>query len=163
MRFFSFNNIKMRHLRNRSLEKCLLSYWFVNIKLFHPEWRNFDRIDTRFLDTREKFIFLILKFWDSSLCLFSITPMPVSNHRVLFLNFQLCGSNLPAVLNRNLSIIPEKAFAHFKPEVFRVSGQSSNSLDAVAVDNWPHCGDDLHSNRRTNRGCVAWRLKVLTG
>ncbi len=52
----------MRHLGNRSLEKCLVSYRFVNIKLLHPEWRNFDRNDTRCLDTKEKFIFLILRF-----------------------------------------------------------------------------------------------------
>ena len=41
----------MRHLKNRSLEKCLVSYWFVNLKLFNPEWINFDWVDTRFLET----------------------------------------------------------------------------------------------------------------
>ncbi len=48
---FCFNDIKMRHLENRSLEKCLVLYWFVNLELFHPEWRNFDQTNTRFLDT----------------------------------------------------------------------------------------------------------------
>jgi hypothetical protein len=124
----------MRHLENRLLEKCLVSYWFVNIELFHPEWRNFDQNDTRFLNTAEKFIFLILRFRDSSLCLFSISSMPVSNHRVLLLNFQLCGSNLHSFSTGSRLLFREKASAHFIPEVFRVSGQSSNSLDAVAVD-----------------------------
>ncbi len=41
----------MRHLENRSLEKCLILYQLVNLKLFHPEWRNFDITDTRFFDT----------------------------------------------------------------------------------------------------------------
>ncbi len=41
----------MRHLENRLLEKCLVSYQFINLRLFHPEWRNFDQTDKRFLDT----------------------------------------------------------------------------------------------------------------
>jgi hypothetical protein len=49
--FFCFNAIKMRHLKNRSLEKCIILYQFVNLKLFHPEQRNFDRTSMRFLDT----------------------------------------------------------------------------------------------------------------
>ncbi len=52
----------MRHLKNRSLGKCLKLYQFANVKLFHPEWRNFYQTDTRFLDTGEKFIFLISRF-----------------------------------------------------------------------------------------------------
>ncbi len=51
MIFLCFNDTKMRHLKNRSLEKCLVSYRFINFKLFHPEQRNFDRTDMRFLDT----------------------------------------------------------------------------------------------------------------
>jgi hypothetical protein len=51
MKIFCFNDIKMRHLEIRLLEKCLISYQFVNLKLFHPEQRNFDQTDTRFLDT----------------------------------------------------------------------------------------------------------------
>jgi hypothetical protein len=31
-------NSKMRHRENRSSEKCLISYWFINLELFHPEW-----------------------------------------------------------------------------------------------------------------------------
>jgi hypothetical protein len=50
MRFFGFNDIKMRHCKNRSLEKRI-SYQFINLELFHPEWRKFDQTDTRFLDT----------------------------------------------------------------------------------------------------------------
>jgi len=46
-----FNHFKMRHLKNRSLKKCLVSYQFINLKLFYPQWRNFDRTDMRFLDT----------------------------------------------------------------------------------------------------------------
>ncbi len=41
----------MRHLDNRLLEKCLVLYQFINLKLFHPERRNFDGTDVRFLDT----------------------------------------------------------------------------------------------------------------
>ncbi len=59
--FFCFNDIKMRHLGKRSLEKCLVSYWFVNLKLFHLEQINFGQNNMRFLDTGEKFIFLILR------------------------------------------------------------------------------------------------------
>ncbi len=49
--FFCFNDIKTRHLKNRSLKKCLVLYRFVNLKLFHPEQRNFDRTDMRILYT----------------------------------------------------------------------------------------------------------------
>jgi hypothetical protein len=42
MRCFCFNDIKMRHLKNRSLVKCLILYQFVNLKLFHPEQRDFE-------------------------------------------------------------------------------------------------------------------------
>jgi hypothetical protein len=45
---FYFNNIKMRHLKNRLLKKCLVSYQFVNVKVFHPEWRNFDPTEIKF-------------------------------------------------------------------------------------------------------------------
>jgi hypothetical protein len=38
----------MRHLKNRSLENCLVFYQFVNLKLFHPEQRNFDQTDRYF-------------------------------------------------------------------------------------------------------------------
>ncbi len=69
---FCFNNIKTRHLKNRLLEKCLVSYWFVNLKLFHPERRNFDQNDMRFLDTTD-FIFPVLRF---EIVPFSISPMP---------------------------------------------------------------------------------------
>ncbi len=48
---FNLNNIKTRHLENRLLEKCLVLYQFVKLKLFHHERRNFDRTDMRFLDT----------------------------------------------------------------------------------------------------------------
>ena len=35
-----------------------VSYWFVNLKLFHLEWRNFDQNDMIFLDTGvKKFVF----------------------------------------------------------------------------------------------------------
>jgi hypothetical protein len=46
---------------------------------FHPEWRNFDQNDMRFLNTGEKFIFSILRFRDLRLCLFSISPMPATD------------------------------------------------------------------------------------
>jgi hypothetical protein len=49
--FFCFKDIKIRHIENRSLEKCIILYWFVNLELFHPEWRNFDLINSRFLNT----------------------------------------------------------------------------------------------------------------
>jgi hypothetical protein len=42
----------MRHLENRSLGKCLVSYQFVNLELFHPEQRNFEQTDTRFFDSQ---------------------------------------------------------------------------------------------------------------
>ena len=48
----------MRRFENKSLEKCLVSYWLINLELFHPEQRNFDQKDTIFLDTREKILFL---------------------------------------------------------------------------------------------------------
>ncbi len=70
MRFFCFNDIKMRHLGNRLLEKCLISYRFINLELFHPELRNFDQNNMRLIDTGENFIFQILRFWDSRLCFF---------------------------------------------------------------------------------------------
>jgi hypothetical protein len=66
----------MRHLKNRLLEKCLISYQFVNLKLFYPECRNFDQNDMRFLDAKEKFIFPISRFRDLRFCLFSISPLP---------------------------------------------------------------------------------------
>jgi hypothetical protein len=47
----------MRHHKNISIKKCLISYWFVNLKLFHPEWRNFDQNDKRFLNSVEKVLF----------------------------------------------------------------------------------------------------------
>ncbi len=31
MRFFCSNDINMRHLKNRSLEKCLIWYQFINL------------------------------------------------------------------------------------------------------------------------------------
>jgi hypothetical protein len=46
MIIFCFNDIKTRHLENRLLEKCLVSYWFDDLKLFHPDWTNFDQTDT---------------------------------------------------------------------------------------------------------------------
>ncbi len=49
----------MRHLENRSLEKCLGSYRFVNLELFHPEQRNFDQNDMRFLNYSRSFFFNI--------------------------------------------------------------------------------------------------------
>jgi hypothetical protein len=27
-------NVKTRHFKNRLLEKCLISYWFINLELF---------------------------------------------------------------------------------------------------------------------------------
>ncbi len=50
MSFFCLNDVEMI-LENRSLEKCLVSYRFVNLKLFHPQQRNFDQDDTGFLNT----------------------------------------------------------------------------------------------------------------
>ncbi len=58
MRFFCLNDIKMRHLENRLLEKCQ----FLNLKLFHPGRRNFDQTDTRFLNT--SISWMILYDWD---------------------------------------------------------------------------------------------------
>ncbi len=40
----------MRHLKNRTLEKYLVSYQFVNLELVHPEWRNSEQTDIRFLN-----------------------------------------------------------------------------------------------------------------
>jgi hypothetical protein len=54
-KIFCFTDNQMRHLENRSLEKCIVSYWFINLKLFYPELRNFDQNDMRFLDNREFF------------------------------------------------------------------------------------------------------------
>ncbi len=72
--FFCLSDVKTRHLKNRLLEKCLVSYWFINLELFHPEWRNFEQNDMRFLNTGEDFF--ILRFWDNAF--FSISPMPGS-------------------------------------------------------------------------------------
>ncbi len=55
----------MRHLENRLLEKCHISYQFLNLELFHPEWRNFDQNITRFLSTREKKIGGVFEIRDS--------------------------------------------------------------------------------------------------
>ncbi len=55
--FFAFYDIIMRRLNNKSLEKCLVSYWFINLELFHPEQRNFDQNVMRFLNTGEKICF----------------------------------------------------------------------------------------------------------
>ncbi len=97
----------MRHLKNRLLEKCLVLYLFINLKLFHPEQRNFDQNDTRFLDTGEKNIFQILRFRNSRLCLFSISPMPGSNLQVLhsMLGSQPCPQtlSLPAGFKPSIS------------------------------------------------------------
>jgi len=65
---FCLTNIKMRHIENRSLEKCLLSYRFVNLILFHPEWRNFDWTDTRFPDTS-----ISQTIFDTEILIFEIT------------------------------------------------------------------------------------------
>jgi len=65
----------MRHFKNRSLKKCLVLYQFVNLKLFHPEWRNFDWTTMKFLKR-----FLILRFRDSRLPTFSMLPMPGGKH-----------------------------------------------------------------------------------
>ncbi len=62
MIIFCFNDIKTIHLENRLLEKYLVSYWFDNLKLFHPDWTNFDQTDT----------FEIIYF--------SISPMPVTDY-----------------------------------------------------------------------------------
>ncbi len=56
-RLFCFNNIQKDISKNRSLEKCLILYQFINIKLFYPEGRNFDQTDMRFLEW-----LLILRF-----------------------------------------------------------------------------------------------------
>ncbi len=66
----------MRHLKNRSLGKCLTLYWFFNLELFHPKQRNFDQNDFRFLNTAEKMIFLISGI---DIVPFSISPMPGPN------------------------------------------------------------------------------------
>ncbi len=50
MRFFCFNDIKMRHLKNSMLEKYLVSYRFVNLELVHPERRNSEQTDIRFFN-----------------------------------------------------------------------------------------------------------------
>ncbi len=72
----------MRHLEIRSLEKCLVSYQFVNLKLFHPEWRNFDCTDMRFLDTGISQTILILRFGDLRSPTFSFSPMPAAKYNV---------------------------------------------------------------------------------
>ncbi len=56
----------MRNLENRLLEKCLISYQIINLKLFHPEQGNFDQNYMRFLDTGEIFLFSIFEIWDHS-------------------------------------------------------------------------------------------------
>ncbi len=63
--FFYFNNIKMRHLKNRSMGKCLVSYQFISLELFHPEQTNFDRTYMSFLKTsisQTIFVTEILRF-----------------------------------------------------------------------------------------------------
>jgi hypothetical protein len=47
----------MRHLDNRSLGKCLVSYWFVNLELFHPEQRNFDQNDNFSIPEKKNYVF----------------------------------------------------------------------------------------------------------
>jgi hypothetical protein len=62
----------MRHLENSPLKKFLVLYWFVNLKVFHPECRNFDQTDTIFLNTEETFLFSIFEivvFFQSQPCL----------------------------------------------------------------------------------------------
>ncbi len=61
----------MRHLKNRLLGKCLKSYWFVNLKLFHPEQGNFDQTAMRFL-SGENIIFSDIQIL--RLCLFQSLP-----------------------------------------------------------------------------------------
>ncbi len=61
MRFFCFNDIKMRHLQNRYSEKCLILNWFINLKCFHPKWWNFDQTNTIFFDTS---ILNDFPYWD---------------------------------------------------------------------------------------------------
>ncbi len=79
MRFFWLNNIKTRHLKNRLLEKCIVSYQFINLKLFHPEWINFKQNNMRFLNTGEFFFqYQDFKIWDHAF--FSISPMPALNY-----------------------------------------------------------------------------------
>jgi len=71
----------MRHLKNRSLEKCLGYYWFVNLELFHPEQRNFDQNDMRFLDYWRNYFFQYQDFEIRdcaffSICLYGRGPIP---------------------------------------------------------------------------------------
>ncbi len=78
MRFFCFNNAKMKHLKNILLEKDLVSYRFIDFKLFHPEQRNFYQNDTRFLDTGE-FLVLYQDFDISNRAFFNLIhacPLP---------------------------------------------------------------------------------------
>ncbi len=96
---FCFNNIKMRHLENRTLGKCLVSYWFVNLKLFHPEQRDFDQSNMRFLETRKMYFsdIEILR-----LCLFQSHPcLKRSNVVSNTLNLE----STPREETRNLTLV----------------------------------------------------------
>ncbi len=63
-----------KNLENGSLEKCFVSYQFITLKLFHPEQRNFDQNNMRFLDTREKILLLIFEIQDCSFFSISLVP-----------------------------------------------------------------------------------------
>jgi hypothetical protein len=80
MSFFSLNDIKMRHLENRLLGKCFVLYLFVNLKVFHPKWRNFDLSEMRILDT--SISQMIFDAEISRLPTFSIWSMPGHNRSV---------------------------------------------------------------------------------
>ncbi len=75
-RFFSLNDIKMRYLENRSLEKCLISSPFVNLEIFHPEQRNFEQTDTRFFDIEISQMISDIQISRFEIAYFPISPMP---------------------------------------------------------------------------------------
>ncbi len=71
----------MRHLKNRSLEKCLISYPFFNLELFHPQ--NGEILTEQKRDfSIAVFLkqFLIPRFQDARLPTFSISLM-LATHR----------------------------------------------------------------------------------
>ena len=81
--FFCLNVIEMRHLENRSLEKYLISYQFVNLELFCLEQRNFDRTNTRLLNTSISQIIFPTKISKFKIAQFFILAHAWNNAQVL--------------------------------------------------------------------------------
>ncbi len=76
--YFSLNNIKMRQLKNRSLEKCPVLYWFVYLNFFILNREILtEPIRDFWIPVFLKW-FLILRFWDSRLPAFQSRPCLVS-------------------------------------------------------------------------------------